>query len=114
MSSRTENMISQIKPMLLLSVRYKIREEFENVLLTNKELNDYQTIVNDFSEIEDNGEEIENVLLINEELNDCQYIVNDISDIPNKREDSENILVTTSTHSTSFLFKPAANKSGNS
>ncbi|KAK6979873.1 hypothetical protein BgiMline_020869 [Biomphalaria glabrata] len=49
------------------------REELENVFLTNKELNDYQNIVNDFSEIEDKNEVIENVLT-NDELNECQSI----------------------------------------
>ncbi|KAK6985769.1 hypothetical protein BgiMline_015367, partial [Biomphalaria glabrata] len=54
--------------------------------LTNKELTDFQYIVNNFSEIEDKGEEIENVSLTYNELKDCQYFLNNMSEIEDKGE----------------------------
>ncbi|KAK6970902.1 reticulocyte-binding protein PFD0110w [Biomphalaria glabrata] len=67
------------------------REEIENVLLTNTELNDCQSIANNMSEIEDYGEVIDNVLT-NKELNDYDYTVNDISEIEDN-EEIENVLL---------------------
>ncbi|KAK0047778.1 reticulocyte-binding protein PFD0110w-like isoform X1 [Biomphalaria pfeifferi] len=79
----------EVKLSLQGDVNYKI--EIEKDILTDKEENNCQDIVNNISGIEDN-EEIENVLT-SKELNDCNYTVYDINEIE-FGEIIENVLTT--------------------